>query len=267
MGKLMKTGVILLLVVSLLFAVATMIIIGRNQDQKRQIANLTDDLNKTNEAKAKVEENLKNMTATKNSLEKQLAQTQRERDRYKTALTSEKQKTASLARDIKKEVQIKNNYKDQLTKANSQISSLKSQKEALEKEEETLMKKLESESAKRIAVEVRIARLLGKEISEKKAPGEKQERKDVPVFNENMIGKILKIDRKTGIIAIDFERDISKHTGKKLVVLRNNNLIDKITIKRIYNTIMVSKIDAFDNIKKIKDGDTVQLLNRDPTEE
>ena len=128
-------------------------------------------------------------------------------------------------------------------------------------------KELEKESAKRIAVEVRIARLLGKEISEKKAPGEKQERKDVPVFNENMIGKILKIDRKTGIIAIDFERDISKHTGKKLVVLRNNNLIDKITIKRIYNTIMVSKIDAFDNIKKIKDGDTVQLLNRDPTEE
>ncbi|MFH1905748.1 MAG: hypothetical protein ABIK53_09555 [bacterium] len=260
MGKLMKTGVILFLVVSLLFAVATMIIIGRNQDQKGQIANLTDDLNKTKEAKAKVEENLKNMTATKNSLEKQLAQTQIERDRYKTALTSEKQKTAQLADDIKKEIQIKDNYKTQLDKADSQISSLKSQKENLNKE-------LEKESAKRIAIEVRIARLLGKEISEKKAPGEKQERKDVPVFNENMIGKILKIDRKTGIIAIDFERDISRHIGKRLVILRNNNLIDKITIKGIYNTIMVSKIDAFDNIRKIKDGDTVQLLNRDPTEE
>lgn len=260
MGKLMKTGVILLLVVSLLFAVATMIIIGRNQDQKRQIANLTDDLNKTKEAKAKVEENLGNMTATKNSLEKQLAQTQRERDRYKTALASEKQKTAQLIDDVKKEVQVKNNYKDQLAEANSQISSLESQKENLKKE-------LEKEAAKRIAVEVRIARLLGKEISEEKAPGEQQERKDVPMFNENMIGKILKIDRKTGIIAIDFERDISRHTGKKLVVLRNNNLIDKITVKRIYNTIMVSKIDAFDNIRKIKDGDTVQLLNRDPTEE
>ena len=267
MGKLMKAGVILLLVVSLLFAVATMIIIGRNQDQKRQIANLTDDLNKTKEAKAKVEENLKNMTATKNSLEKQLAQTQRERDRYKTDLTSEKQKATRFTDDIKKEVQAKNNYKDQLTKANSQISSLKTQKEALEKEEENLKKELEKESAKRIAAEVRIARLLGKEISEEKAPGEKQGRKDVPIFNENMIGEILKIDRKTGIIAIDFERDISRHTGKKLVVLRNNNLIDKITIKGIYNTIMVSKIDAFDNIRKIKDGDTVQLLNRDPTEE
>ena len=81
-----------------------------------------------------------------------------------------------------------------------------------------------------------------------------------------MIGKILKIDRKTGIIAIDFERDISKHTGKKLVVLRSNNLIDKITVRRIYNTIMVSKIDVFDDIKKIKNGDTVQLLNQDPTE-
>jgi len=260
MGKLIKTGVILLLVVSLLFAVATMIIIGRNQDQKRQIANLTDDLNKTKEAKAKVEENLKNMTATKNSLEKQLAQTQRERDRYKTVLTSEKQKTAQLTDDIKKEVQIKDNYKTQLDKADSQMSSLKSQKENLEKE-------LEKESAKRTAIEVRIARLLGKEISEKKAPEDKQERKVVPVFNENMIGEILKIDRKTGIIAIDFERDISRHTGKKLVVLRNNNLIDKIAIKGIYNTIMVSKIDAFDNIRKIKDGDTVQLLNRDPTEE
>ncbi|MDO9464146.1 MAG: hypothetical protein Q7J67_02470 [bacterium] len=260
MGKLMKTGVVLLLIVSLLFAVATMIIIGRNQDQKRQIANLTDDLNKTKEAKAKVEENLKNMTATKISLEKQLAQTQIERDRYKTALTSEKQKTAQLTDDIKKEIQIKDNYKTQLDKADSQISSLISQKENLNKE-------LEKESAKRIAIEVRIARLLGKEISEKKVPGEKQERKDVPVFNENMIGKILKIDRKTGIIAIDFERDISRHTGKKLVVLRNDSLIDKITIKGIYNTIMVSKIDAFDNIRKIKDGDTVQLLNRDPTEE
>jgi len=260
MGKLMKTGVILLLVVSLLFAVATMIIIGRNQDQKRQIANLTDDLNKTKEAKAKVEKNLKNMTATKNSLEKQLAQTQRERDRYKTALASEKQKTASLARNIKKEVQAKNNYKNQLTEANSRISSLKSH-------EKNLKKELESESAKRIASEARIARLLGKEVSEEKTHGEKQERNDVPVFNENMIGKILKVDRKTGIIAIDFERDISRHTGKKLVVLRNNNLIDKITVKGIYNTIMVSKIDALDNIRKIKDGDTVQLLNRDPTEE
>jgi len=260
MGKLVKTGVILLLVVSLLFAVVTMIIIGRNQDQKRQIANLTDDLNKTEEAKAKVEKDLKNVTATKKSLEKQLAQTQRERDRYKTALTSEKQKSSQLTGDIKKEVQIKNNYKTQLAKANSQISSLKSQ-------EETLNKKLESESAKKIVAEVRIARLLGKKIPKGKVPEEKQEKKDVPIFNENMIGKILKIDRKTGIIAIDFERDISRHTDKKLVVLRNNNLIDKITVKRIYNTIMVSKIDAFDNIRKIKDGDTIQLLNRDPTEE
>ena len=260
MGKLMKTGVILLLVVSLLFAAATMIIIGRNQDQKKQIENLTDDLNKTKEAKAKVEENLKNMTAAKNSLEKQLAQTQRERNKYKTALASEKQKTVSLARDIKKEIQVKNNYKSQLTKANSQITSLKSQKGNLKKE-------LEKESAKRIAVEVRIAKLLGEEIPTEKEQGDKQEGKKVPVFNENMVGKILRIDRKTGIIAIDFERDISKHTDKKLVVLRNNNLIDKITIKGIYNTIMVSKIDAFDNIRKIKDGDTVQLLNRDPTEE
>ena len=260
MGKLMKVGVILLLVVSLLFAVATMVIIGRNQDQKTQIANLTDDLNKTKEAKAKVEENLKNMTATKNSLEKQLAQTRSARDRYKTALTSERQKTARLTRDIKKEVQMKNNYKNQLTEANSQISSLKSH-------EENLKKELEKESAKRIAVEVRIAKLLGEEIPEEKVQGDKQEGKKVPVFNENMVGKILKIDRKTGIIAIDFERDISRHTDKKLVVLRNNNLIDKITIKGIYNTIMVCKIDAFDNIRKIKDGDTVQLLNRDPTEE
>ncbi|MCK4401345.1 hypothetical protein KAW08_03460 [bacterium] len=261
MGKLMKTGVILLFVVSLLFAISTMVIIGRNQDQKTQIANLYDDLNKTKEAKAKVEENLQNMTAAKNSLEKQLAQTQRERDRYKTALTSEKQKIARLTDDIKKEVQVKNNYKTQLAKANSQISSLKSQKAAIEKEG-TLRGKLESESAKRIAAEVRIARLLGKKISEGK-----QEKEDVPIFNKNMIGKILKIDRKTGIIAIDFDRDISRHIGKKLVVLRDNNLIDKITIKRIYNTIMVSKINAFDNIRKIKDGDTIQLLNRDPIEE
>jgi len=260
MGKLMKAGIILFLVVSLLFAVATIVIIGRNQDQKTQIANLTDDLNKTKEAKAKVEENLKNMTATKNSLEKQLAKTRKERDRYKTSLTSEKQKTARLARDIKKEVKARNSYKTQLAKANSQISSLKSQKENLKKE-------LEKETAKRIASEVRIGRLLGKEIPKEKAQGEKQETKDVPIFNENMIGKILKIDRKTGIIAIDFERDISRHTGKKLAVLRNGNLIDKITVKRIYNTIMVSKIDAFDNIRKIKDSDTVQLLNRDPMEE
>ncbi len=267
MGKLMKSSVILLLVVSLLFAVATMIIIGQNQDQKRQIANLTDDLNKTKEAKLKVEENLKNMTASKKSLEKQLAQVQRECNRYKTALISEKQKTVSLARDIKKEVQARNNYKTQLAKANSQISSLKSQKGILEKSKETLKKKLESESAKRIAAEVRIAKLLGKEISEKKSSEEKRKVKDVPIFNKSMKGEILKIDRKTGIIAIDFERDVSRHTGKKLVVLRNNNLIDKITIKGIYNTIMVSKIDAFDNIRKIKDGDTVQLLNRDPTEE
>jgi len=262
MGKLMKIGIILLLVVSLLFAAAAMITIGRNQDQKRQIANLADDLIKTKEAKAKAEENLKNMTAAKNSLEKQLAQTQRERDRYKTALTSEKQKTALLTDDIKKEAQIRDNYKTQLAKANSQISSLQSQKAALE----IFKKKFESESAKKIAAEVRIARLLGKETPKEKTLEEKQERTDVPIFNENMIGKILKIDRKTGIIAINFERDISRHTGKKLVVLRNNNLIDKITVKRIYNTIMVSKIDAFDNIRKIKDGDTVQLLNRDPTE-
>ena len=260
MSKLMKVGVILFFVVSLLFAIATMAIIGLNQDQKMQIANLTDELNRTKVAKAKVEENLKNMTAAKNSLEKQLAQTQRERNKYKIALASEKQKTVSLARDIKKEIQVKNNYKGQLTKANSQISSLKSQKENLKKE-------LEKESAKRIAIEVRIAKLLGEEIPREKEQGDKQEGKKVPVFNENMVGKILKIDRKTGIIAIDFERDISRHTGKKLVVLRNNNLIDKITVKRIYNTIMVSKIDAFDNIRKIKDGDTVQLLNRDPTEE
>ena len=263
MGKLMKTGVILLFVVSLLFAAAAMIIVGRNQDQKTQIANLTNDLNETKEAKAKIEEDLKNMTAKKNSLEKQLAQTQRERNRYKTALTSEKQKTAQLTDDVKREAQIKNNYKAQLAKANSQISSLKSQKETLE----IFKKKFESESAKKIAAEVRIARLLGEEAPKEKTLEEKQERKDVPVFNENMIGKILKIDRKTGIIAIDFERDISRHIGKKLVVLRNNNLIDKITIKRIYNTIMVSKINAFDNIRKIKDGDTIQLLNRDPIEE
>ena len=260
MGKLMKVGVILLLVVSLLFAVATMVIIGRNQDQKTQIANLTDDLNKTKEAKAKVEEDLRNMTAIKNSLEKQLAQTQRERDRYKTALKLEKQKTARLTDDIKKEIRAKNNYKNQLTKANSQISSLKSQ-------EENLKKELEKESVKRIAVEARIAKLLGEKIPGEKEDEDKQVKKDAPVFNENMIGKILKIDRKTGIIAIDFEHDISGHTGKKLVVLRNNNLIDKITIKKIYNTIMVSKIDVYDNIKKMKNSDTVQLLNRDPTEE
>ena len=256
MSKLMKVGVILFFVVSLLFAVATMAIIGLNQDQKMQIANLTDELNKTKTAKAKVEENLKDMTTKKVSLEKQLAQTQAERNKYKTALTSEKKRTADLTSDLRKEVQAKNSYKAQLTTANSEIDSLKSQKEALKKN-------LESESAKRIAAETRITKLLGKEI-----PGEEaqEEKKDVPIFNENMIGKILKIDKKTGIIAIDFERDISKHTGKKLVVLRNNNLIDKITVKRIYNTIMVSKIDVFDDIKKIKNGDTVQLLNQDPTE-
>ncbi len=257
MGKLTRTGVVLLLVVSLLFAVASMVIIGQNQYQKRQIVNLTDDLNETKEAKAKVEEELKNLTAIKNSLERQLAQMQRERDRYKIALTSEKRKTAQLTDDVKREAQAKDNYKAQLTKINSEVSSLKSQ--------------LEKESAKRVTAEVRIARLPGKEISKKKLPEEeeieeKHGKKDVPIFNENMKGKILKIDRKTGIIAIDFERDISKHTSKKLVVLRDNNLIDKITVKRIYNTIMVSKIDAFDNIRKIKDGDTVQLLNRDPTE-
>ena len=266
MSKLMKVGVILFFVVSLLFAIATMAIIGLNQDQKMQIANLTDELNKTKTAKEKVEKNLKNMTAKKISLEKQLAQTQAERNRYKTALTSEKKRTADLTSDLRKEVRAKNSYKTQLATANSEINSLKSQKKALEKEGEALKKNLESESAKRVAVEVRIARLLGKKIPGEEAQGEKRIRKNVPMFNENMIGKILKIDRKTGIIAIDFERDISKHTGKKLVVLRSNNLIDKITVRRIYNTIMVSKIDVFDDIKKIKNGDTVQLLNQDPTE-
>ncbi len=252
MSKLMKVGVVLFFVVSLLFAVATMAIIGRNQDQKMQIANLTDELNRT-------KKNLENLTAEKISLEKQLAQTQVERDEYKTALTSEKQKTADLTSDLQEEVQEKNRYRTQLTEANSEINSLKSQKADIERE-------LEKESAKKIAAETRIAKLLGEKIPGEETSEENQARKDIPIFNENMIGKILKIDRKTGIIAIDFERDISKHTDKKLVVLRSNSLIDKITIKKIYNTIMVSKIDVFDDIKKIKNGDTVQLLNQDPTE-
>ncbi len=192
---------------------------------------------------------VKSAAASKQSLKKQLAQAKEEINKHKDSLLSERKKTIDAASDSKKKIQeLRDGYTEQLAEANSSIGSLQSRIKSLVQGETDLKKQLAEKTEERIII------------------------KAMPVetgsFNEEIQGEIVSVNKKTGIVAISFEKhkDISGQKGKKFAVFHKNKLIDKLVIKKVYNTTLVAGVDVFDNIKKIKKGDTVQLLNRDVTE-
>ena len=152
-----------------------------------------------------------------------------------------------LLSERKKTVGLISEYTKQLAEANSSIGSFQSRIEALESDKTDLKKKIAERPEERIIIKTPV---------------------ETGSFNEEIQGEIVSVNKKTGIVAISFEKhkDISGQKGKRFAVFHKNKLIDKLVIKKVYNTTLVAGVDVFDNIKKIKKGDTVQLLNRDLAE-
>jgi len=195
-----------------------------------------------------IKEEIKKATVIRQSLEKQLTQAKEELDRDKNSLLSERKKTLDSAAGFKKKIQeLRDGYTKRVETLQRNVSTLQSMIKSLESDKTDLKKKIAERPEERIVIKAMPSVETGS-------------------FNEDIQGEIVSVNKKTGIVAISFEKrkDVSGQKGKKFAVFYKNKLIDKLAIKKVYSTTLVAGVDVFDNIKKIKKGDTVQLLNRDP---
>ncbi len=224
-------------------------VIMRLKEAKEKIEEMSSTIQELEGKNTQLTQEVTSLTQTKNYLEETLARVRREKERYRSALEREKEYSQRLEGELEKAKSKNESLEREVSSLNSRLRLLKTQVETLEEEKKKIILTLEEEKKRRKELENELAKYKGKKI-----PEEKREVKLKPEVEKGVVGELVEF-REPGLVVVKFSQDRIPSKGAVLYAFRGGKIVGKLTVREIYNTVVVARTDFESLDTRLKRGD------------